>query len=325
MYFRLFLAFCLALLPVSAATSSDHESEAGQEGALITVTVLGSGTPVPSATQAGASILVEAGGEYFMFDCGRACTTRLAQVDPRLVSRVHNLFLTHMHSDHIVGIPDLWLNGWTQNRTRSLTTWGPIGTVDFFGALRLAFRRDIEFRLADGVPASDAGLVSDFHDLPPEGGVVYEENGVTVTAFLVDHAAIKPAYGYKLEYAGKSVVISGDTTVAENLYTYGAGADVLMLEVISPGIVKYLEANFEPKQVQTVLDLHLTAEQAADVLLKSQPKLGVYYHTRNEPQFADGLLATTREVFDGDVLVSGDLTQIRIGADGVSVSRPTDQ
>jgi len=87
----------------------------------LTVTLLGSGTPVPSATQYGPAILVQAGEHHYVFDCGRGCTSRLAQVDTRLLKKVEHLFITHLHSDHLMGIPDLWLNGWVQERKKPLS------------------------------------------------------------------------------------------------------------------------------------------------------------------------------------------------------------
>lgn len=283
---------------------------------VITVTVLGSGTPAPSRTQFGASVLVQAGDEYFMFDCGRGCTGRLAQLDPALVPRVSNLFVTHLHSDHLTGIPDLWLNGWTQNRTAPLTVWGPAGTQHLMEGFRTAFSQDIAYRHADGVPAPSAGLDSDFHELLPEGGVVYDRDGIKVTAFLVDHASVAPAYGYKLEYRDRSVVMSGDTTTTQSLYEFGEGADILMLEVMSPALIDYVEQNYSPVQVAAILSLHLTVEQAADIFMKTEPTMGVYYHTRNEPQFAEPLITCTSEVYAGPLVVAHDLLQLRIMDDG---------
>jgi ribonuclease Z len=141
---------------------------------VLTVTVLGSGTPVPSRTQAGSAILIQAGGQNLLFDCGRGCTTRLAELDPALVPQVKHLFLTHLHSDHITGIPDLWLNGWTLGRTAPLEIQGPKGTAEMMEHLRKAYARDIAFRLTDRMPASDSGLAPRFTDVLPRGGMIYD-------------------------------------------------------------------------------------------------------------------------------------------------------
>jgi ribonuclease Z len=284
-----------------------------QTNSDIIVTVLGSGTPVPSATQFGAAILVQAGNKNMMFDCGRGCTTRLAQIDKTLIKQVDHLFVTHLHSDHLVGIDDLWLNGWTQGRKVPLQTWGPKGTNDLMEGIRNTFKQDIEFRVNDNVPAPSAGLDNAFTDFPLEGGVLVNVDGLKVTAFLVDHGSIKPAYGYKIEYKGRTVVISGDTTTTESLYTQGKNADVFLLEVLSPSTIAYLEAYYSKHQVATVLSYHMTADQTAELLKKTKPRLGVYYHTNNDQNASDSLLKATSEIYKGEVVVSHDLFQIFIG------------
>ena len=294
------------------------KAESSESAPDITVTVLGSGTPRPSRTQAGPAILVEAGGDYFMFDCGRGCTTRLAQLDPKLIDKVDHLFITHLHSDHIVGIPDLWLNGWAQNRQAPLKTWGPEGTIAMMEGFRAAFSRDIAYRTADGVPAPSAGLDSAFTDLPLDGGVIYDDNGVKVTAFRVDHSTVSPAYGYKIEYRDRLVVISGDTTATKSLYTFGRGADVLMLEVFSPTLVDFIKGKYQPKQVEKLISYHLTVEQAADILAKSDPGLGVYYHTGNQGVARQSVTDMTKPIYAGPLVVSHDLMQIRVG-DSITV------
>lgn len=292
---------------------TDAESAAPTEADLV-VTVLGSGTPVPSATQFGPTILVQAAGQNLMFDCGRGCTTRLAQLDPKLISKLDRLFITHLHSDHIVGIDDLWLNGWTQGRLQPLKTIGPEGTQDMMKYLRKAYGFDINSRFTDGVPGTLTGLDEDIIELV-EDGVVYSQDGVEVTAFIVDHSTVKPAWGYRVDYNGRSVMISGDTGPAENLYVYGAGADIILQEVMSPALIEYLETIFDEQQTARVVAYHTTAEQAADIFTKTAPRLAVYYHTRNDGKFAQSLLDITRQGYDGALEISHDLFQIRVGDD----------
>ncbi len=288
----------------------------------IVVTVLGSGTPVPSATQFGPSILVQAAGQNLMFDCGRGCTARLAQVDPQLITQVDRLFITHLHSDHIVGIDDLWLNGWVQGRLDRMKTFGPVGTLEMMQHMRRAFGFDINSRFTDGVPGTLSGLEDDITELT-EDEVVYSHDGVEVTAFLVDHSTVKPAWGFRVDYNGRSVMISGDTGPTENLYIYGAGADVVLQEVMSPALIAYLETIFDEVQTARVVGYHTTAEQAADIFSKTAPRLAVYYHTRNDGQFAQSLLDVTRKGYDGPLEISHDLFQIRIGDDITTIdARP---
>ncbi len=312
----LILASCGMAGP-PAAPNPFAENRIEFEGEDLSVTVLGSGVPLPTPTQAGAAILVQAGPHKMLFDCGKGCTTRLAQVDPELITQVDKLFLTHMHSDHLTGIPDLWLNGWTHSRNGPLQVWGPEGTTDMMEGLRVAFSKDINFRLADGVPASDEGIKPAFFDLQKEDAAVFEQDNIKVTAFLVDHASIKPAYGYRIDYGDHSVLISGDTTVTPALSKYGADADVVMLEVMPPLALKMMEKRFGKEQSDTVAKYHLTASQAADIFKKTRPDLAVYYHYVNAPPLAKSVSEATSEIYDGEVLLSKDLSQIVVSNNGV--------
>jgi ribonuclease Z len=269
---------------------------------------------MPSPDQVGPAILVQAGGEQLMFDCGRGCTTRLAQIDPHLINKVDRVFISHLHSDHIVGVDDLWLNGWTQGRNVPLQVWGPKGVKNLMSGLRQAFAFDINTRYGDGAPATKDGLADAFTELS-EDGVVYSENGVEVTAFLVDHATVKPAWGYRIDYKGRSVMISGDTAPTENLYTYGKKADVILHEVISPSMANYIKSIFTPEQAALIISYHTEAKDAGDIFLKSEPRLAVYYHTAVNEKSVQSLMSVTREVYEGPLEVSHDLYQIRIGGE----------
>ena len=163
------------------------------------VTLLGTGNPRPVMSRFGPSILVEAGKEKLVFDCGRGASQRLDQLKIPF-SEITALFLTHLHSDHTVGIPDLWLTGWVMGRTTPLAVWGPEGTKAMMQHLQEAYvfdihiRRDVDTKL----PGAGAEIVA--QDI--EEGVVYNSAGVKVTAFLVDHGEIKPAFGYRVDYGG---------------------------------------------------------------------------------------------------------------------------
>ena len=195
------------------------------------VTLLGTGTPRPVMERFGPSILVEAGKEKLLFDCGRGATQRLYQLKVPFAD-LTALFLTHLHSDHIVGIPDFYLTGWIFGRNTPLRVWGPTGTAEMMSHLEQAYQFDIHVRrdVDERLPAQ--GVVVVAKDI--EQGVIYQNGDFKVTAFTVDHAPIKPAFGYRVDYAGHSVVLSGDTRYSENLIHFAQGADVLIHEVIDP-------------------------------------------------------------------------------------------
>ena len=282
--------------------------------------MLGTGTPLPSATQYGAATLIEAGGHALLFDCGRGCGIRLAQARRQLFTRIDGVFLTHLHSDHVVGLADLWLNGWVQGRTPPLGIWGPVGTQDMMAGMRSAFAFDIHMRgELEQVPASMTGLRTDVVEVQGDG-VIFQRDGVAVTAFLVDHAAIEPAFGFRIDFAGKSVLLSGDTRPTANLIKYGAGVDIFVLDVISPGMIENVRARRTARVAGIIVGHHTKADEAAKIFAQTKPRLAVYSHTINRPEFTTTLLAQTRKAYNGAVVVAEDLMEIEIG-DEIVVTR----
>ena len=255
----------------------------------------------------GPSILVEAGKEKLLFDCGRGATQRIEQLRIPF-ARVDALFLTHLHSDHIVGIPDLWLTGWIRERTVPLRVWGPAGTKEMMSHLEDAYQFDIHIRrdVDEKLPAQGVVVVAK----NIEQGVVYESGGVKVTAFEVDHGLVKPAFGYRVDFAGHSVVLSGDTRFSENLIHFAQGADVVVHEVIDAEAFRRKNLA-HPERVQRVVEHHTTAEQAGTVFARVKPKLAVFSHI--VPPDASDLVALTRKTYAGPLEVGEDLMSIEIG------------
>ena len=273
-------------------------------GQAIKVTLLGTGTPRPMIERFGPSILVQAGKENLLFDAGRGCTIRLWQLGVPLKD-VNRLFLTHLHSDHTVGIPDLWLTGWIFDRAEPLEVWGPKGTEAMMRGLRKAYAYDVTVRSNFG--NSRVGAEIRAHDI--HEGVVYEANGVKVTAFLVDHGAVKPAFGYRVDYGGHSVVLSGDTRPSENLVKHAQGVDLLVHEVyaVTPEQLKE-----DPKE-QSIVSYHSTPEQAGEIFSRTHSKLAVYSHIGKGAVTAEELKRRTRKTYAGPLEVGEDLMTIEVG------------
>jgi len=287
------------------------------------VTLLGTGVPIPSPHRFGPSTLVEAGAQKLLIDAGRGAAIRLYQLDVPL-GRVDALLLTHYHSDHTSGIPDVWLTGWLQShfgtRTSPFRVIGPVGARTLMCNLEQAYALDIKIRIAD-------------EKLPPEGiaveveefdqdGAVYEKNGVTVIAFEVDHGdAIKPAYGYRIEYGGRSAVISGDTRYNRNVVKYAAGADLLVHEVVAARPELMAEA-----YIQRIVAHHTTPREAGLVFSQAKPKLAAYTHLvllaseKIPPVTVGDIVAETRATYGGALEVGEDLMSFEIG-DVVTVRR----
>jgi ribonuclease Z len=289
------------------------------------VTLLGTGTPIPALNRFGPSTLVEAGEQKLLFDAGRGASIRLHQLGIP-IGRINALFLTHYHSDHTVGIPDLWLTGWLQSyfgtRKTPFRVFGPQGAKTLMTHLEQAYALDIKIRIEDEKlpPEGVAVEVSEFN----ADGIFYEKNGLKVIAFEVDHgAAIKPAYGYRIEYDGRAVVLSGDTRFNHNVIKYGASADLLVHEVA----IARPQLLFED-YIQRIIAHHTTASEAGTIFQQTAPKLAAYTHlvflaSENIPAASvDELIAETRRTYRGPLEIGEDLMRFEIG-DAVTVRRFT--
>jgi ribonuclease Z len=285
-------------------------------GQALKVTLLGTGNPRPSVERFGPSILVEAGKETLLFDCGRGATIRLSQAGVPF-SSVTALFLTHLHSDHVVGVPDLWLTGWIMGRHVPLQVWGPAGTTEMLKHLEEAYAFDVHVRRDVDEQLPPQGAILNGKDI--DEGVVYESHGVRVTAFRVDHGLVKPALGYRIDYQGHSVVLSGDTRPSENLVKFARGTDVLVHEVLDPEAYFDVGNSMTPEQTKRIRDHHTTPEEAGRVFTRVAPKLAVYSHI--VPPDVPDVVPHTRKTYSGPLEVGEDLMTIEIG-EQIRVHRP---
>jgi ribonuclease Z len=303
----------LLLIVASFALAASAQSSRTQD---IKVTLLGTGNPRPVMSRFGPSILVEAGQEKLLFDCGRGAAQRLYQLNIPF-SAITGMFLTHLHSDHTVGIPDFWLTGWVMGRETPLPVWGPEGTKSMMTYLEKAYAFDIHIRRDVDTKLPGAGAEVIAHDI--NEGVVYERGGVKVTAFLVDHGEIKPAYGYRVDYAGHSVTMSGDTRPSDNLVKFAQGTDVLIHEVIDVEDFIHAGTGDTSEQTKKIIGHHTTAEQAGVIFSRVKPKLAVYSHI--VPPDVPNVIPHTRKTYSGPLVVGEDLMTIEIG-DKVEVLPP---
>lgn len=268
------------------------------------VSLLGTGGPQPGIDRFGAGILVEAASRKMLFDSGRGVAIRLAQLGMP-PGDMNLLFFTHLHSDHVVGFPDLWLTGWLLGRKMPFHVFGPKGTEHMMAHLTQAYAADVQLRLSTAALSQEGGVLL-ARDI--EEGVVYEEGGVKVTAFDVDHGRVKPAFGYRVDYGGRSVVLSGDTGPSENLIRFAQGVDVLIHEVTVSG----------PREGVS----HTSPEDAGAVFTRAKPRLAVYSHIGPLGTPADKYVVATRKTYQGPLEVGEDLMSFEVG-DEIRVSRFT--
>jgi ribonuclease Z len=290
------------------------------EDATFRVTLLGSGTPGLSPDRFGPSTLIEAGNQKFLVDVGRGATIRLFQLHIPL-SKIDAVFFTHYHSDHTIGLPDLLLTGWLAPalRAQPLHVVGPTGAKTLLSGLANAYSGDIKGR-------------EENQHLPPEGvaanvdefandGIVYDRSGIKVTAFAVEHG-IKPAYGYRIDFDGRSVLLSGDTNLSENLMKYGAGVNLVIHEVavIGPELLKL-------PAFQTIMSIHTTPCQAGTAFARIHPKLAVYTHVTqigtpaSPPPGIAEIIKETRQTYTGPLVVGEDLMTFDISASDIAIYR----
>ncbi len=291
---RISLLF-LSLLSLSAAYADYLE-----------VTLLGTGTPRPSIERFGSATLVNAGGQYFLFDAGRGATIRLQQVGVT-PNQVDKVFLTHLHSDHISGIDDLWITGWVWQRQQLLSVSGPKGTHQLVEGLRDAYAADISYRVAN-VKLEDSRAKIESVEI--EEGIVYQQDGVTIHAFLVEHAPVKPAFGYRLEFGDRAIVMSGDTTYSENLIKHAQNADLLIHE-ITAAAASLIERN---KRLASVVAYHTNPSQMAAVLNKTKPRATILNHVLLFGVPEDQVIDEIKQQYSGDVTMGYDLMKIGVGS-----------
>ena len=313
---KLIVALSIVILSTSSGCAQETNSNVSAE--VIRVTLLGTGSPEPSPNRFGPSTLVEVGGEKLLFDVGRGATIRLAQAKVPLKNIT--VFLTHLHSDHINGLGDLWASGYMAPvfREKPLKIFGPTGIVQLTDGLKLAFQPDVEIRSAEMAAWKQPFHVSGANFDPTEvkgDGVIFDGGGVKVTAIRVKHAE-KKAFGYRVDYNGKSVVISGDTSFSENLMKKSKGADLIVHEVMGVG-----EKLMKDPLIKGLLEIHTTPEQAGVLFSKVQPKLAVYTHILLGGVSEKDLVTETRKTYSGPLKVGQDLMTFVVDDDVTMIKK----
>jgi len=270
----------------------------------VVLILLGTGYPRPDANHAAAATAVVAGDRWYIVDAGRGTTLRVAGAELRY-DQMRAVFLTHLHSDHIGGLPDLFQTSWQFGRKeKPFELYGPAGTKRLAGAMLEFFhddihiRRDIQEKLPAGGATIETHIVGE--------GVVLDDGVCRVTAFAEDHRPVEPAFGYRFDCGGKSIVVSGDTRPNANLIRHAKGADVLVMEAYLPE--HFLKVD-TPEVAKKLMAYHTSAEEAGDVATKAGVKTLVLTHLI--PANAEGTFAERASAhFRGKVIVGRDLLRV---------------
>jgi len=270
------------------------------------VVMLGTGTPNADPDRSGPAVAVIAGGRAYLVDAGPGIVRRAVASAQRGVralepSRLSIVFVTHLHSDHTVGLPDLMLTPWVLERHDPLEVYGPPGIKAMTDHLLEAYAEDIRIRQSGLEPEKSEGYKVNAHEIVE--GEVYRDSNVTVTAFAVPHANWEHAFGYRFEARDRVIVISGDTRPSEAVARACNGCDVLVHEVYSSRGFKNRPLAWQRYHA----DAHTSTEQLASIATWAHPKLLVLYHQLFWGETDEDLVKEVRKGYKGAVVSARDL------------------
>jgi ribonuclease BN (tRNA processing enzyme) len=307
------LAFALLIL-FGYHRTSQAQTKAAPKTQIV---MLGTGTPLPDPNRFGPCTAIVANNTPYLVDLGTGVVRRAAAARDKGVTALEptNLktaFITHLHSDHTLGFPDVILTPWVMGRKEPLEVYGPSGTREMAEHILKAYATDVKTRTEGLEHSNKTGYAVNAHEIKP--GVIYKDQNVTVKAFSVDHGNLQ-AYGYRFETPDRTVVISGDTRPTPAILENCQGCDVLIHEV-------YTEASFalvsdEWKKYR--LAYHTSSKELADIASKAKPGLLILYHRANpgcdqartqdcrEAGSEEQLLKEMHEFYSGKVVAGHDL------------------
>lgn len=291
-----------ALLGQSAHVAAAQGAPAGVPESTVVV-MLGTGTPRPQPDAWGPATAVVVGGRVFLVDAGAGVERRLAAAGLP-TDGVTAAFITHLHSDHVLGLPDLIFTSWLVGRTRPFPLYGPHGLAAMTEHFYAALSEDIQIRTEGLEHESRDGYRVTVREIAP--GVIYDSGGVRVTAFLVNHGEWREAYGYRFDTPGRSIVISGDTRPSEELVRMATGVDILVHEAVLADSTQHPRQHSAAEWATYVRQYHTTSLELGELAARARPKLLVVYHNGRRA-IADQLLADIRRSFSGPVAIAADL------------------
>ncbi|MGI9222357.1 MAG: MBL fold metallo-hydrolase [Woeseiaceae bacterium] len=273
------------------------------------VVMLGTGTPNPEPDRSGPAVAIVVNDTPYLVDFGPGVVRRAAAMSPAYGGDIPGLsiknlkvaFLTHLHSDHTAGLPDLIHIPWIDGRDEPLELYGPDGVADMAFHITKAYEVDIRYRVDGLQPANDFGWRINTHNL--DDGVVFEDDNVKVEAFRVRHGTWENAFGFRFTTPDRVIVISGDAAPDKNVEKYASGADILIHEVYSDsGFARRDE--FWQKYHSTN---HTSASELGQIASRAKPKLLVLYHVLFWGSSEETVLDEVRQHYPGDVVLAQDL------------------
>jgi ribonuclease BN (tRNA processing enzyme) len=293
------IASFTALVAVSGSARAQPVARTTQ------VVMLGTGTPNADPERSGPSVAIVTNDQAYIVDAGPGIVRRAAAASktvPALAaSKLDIVFLTHLHSDHTLGLPDLLLSPWVLERTRPLRVFGPKGSRSMLDHIGAAWSADIEIRLNGGEPSNKTGYRSQVTEITP--GEVYRDSNIVVTAFPVLHGGWEQAFGYRFQTRDRVIVVSGDAAPTEEIVKQCNGCDVLVHEVRSEEKL----ATRPPAWQAYHRRYHTSTLELGDLATRAKPKLLLLYHQLYWGATDDDLLREVKTRFSGVTISARDL------------------
>ena len=283
---------------------------AARDSEVTRVVILGTGTPNADPDRSGPCVAVVVRGKAYLVDAGpglvrRAAAAQRNGIEALAPDKLGIVFITHLHSDHTVGLPDLMLTPWVLERREPLEVYGPPGVRTMTDHLLAAYAEDIRIRLDGLEPDKTDGWQVQAHEIT--AGLVYQDSNVKVTAFEVPHANWRHAFGYRFQTADKIVVVSGDTRPSDAVVSACQGCDILVHEVYSAERF----ATRPPEWQRYHADAHTSTTELAAIATRAKPRLLVLYHQLFWGTDDEGLVREVRLGYDGAVVSGRDLEVYR--------------
>jgi ribonuclease BN (tRNA processing enzyme) len=307
----IFLILSISLLASSSrepagASANPKTGPNTRHASRTKIVLLGTGSPQTDPERSGPSVAIIVDDTPYLVDLGpgivrRAAAARNMGITALRDENLKRAFITHLHSDHTVGYPDLILTAWSAGRSEPLEVYGPSGLATMTSHILAAYREDIEMRTHGLEQADPAGVQVKVHEIHP--GVVYKDTNVTVKAFLVKHGTWKQAFGYRFETPDRTIVISGDTTKTEAIVENCNPCDILIHEVYSASKLRLREAKWQKYHSA----FHTSGVELAELATRAKPGLLILYHQLLTWATEDDIIREVKAGYSGTFVSGRDL------------------
>ena len=300
----------------------------------LSAVICGSRSPIPSPGRAQTCVMVRAGENIYIVDIGDGSASNLRNWGIPF-NKIKSVLITHLHSDHISDLADLHLASWiNENREKKLDVYGPDGINLVTEGFETAYELDYFFRNTHHgeqiAPLDVAGLSPHIVDL--DQPKIIDEDGLVVTAFKVVHDPVEPALGYRFDYKGRSLIISGDTSYSKNLIEQSRDGDVLIHEAQANHMINIIRdfnlqrgADLNAKLMEDIITYHTTPVEAAEIANLANVKHLIFYHLTPAPRnyITEAIfLRGVDEIREGWTLSNdGTMVVLPVGTDEIIISK----